>query len=217
MPHSLVLPLFPLSNVVFFPHTDLHLHVFEPRYRRLVTDLQDRPAEERLIAIVLAQQAAAPTRQVIYSPGTAGQLVTVEALDDGRSNIQLRGVFRFDLERELGEADRASLYRQAIVKPCYDEITAPVGDLLTSALHLAQRSCLSLSTSDLATLARESPSALVHRLCGTLDLAPTSQQRLLALSAAERVAVVTRIVDQRLQTARLLAPFRALARRPELN
>ena len=34
-----LLPLFPLPNIVFFPHTRLPLHVFEPRYRQMVQDV----------------------------------------------------------------------------------------------------------------------------------------------------------------------------------
>ena len=33
-----LLPLFPLPNLVFFPRTRLPLHVFEPRYRKMITD-----------------------------------------------------------------------------------------------------------------------------------------------------------------------------------
>ncbi len=32
------IPIFPLPNVVFFPHTLLPLHVFEPRYRQMLAD-----------------------------------------------------------------------------------------------------------------------------------------------------------------------------------
>jgi len=33
-------PVFPLPNVVFFPHTILPLHIFEPRYRTMVADAE---------------------------------------------------------------------------------------------------------------------------------------------------------------------------------
>lgn len=90
------LPLFPLPNVVHFPRTELRLHVFEPRYRRLVVDLLERSAPERWIGMVLLCPGAAPQarRSPIFPAGTAGRLVEVEALPDGRSNILLEGGFR---------------------------------------------------------------------------------------------------------------------------
>ncbi|MBI3455520.1 MAG: LON peptidase substrate-binding domain-containing protein [Candidatus Rokubacteria bacterium] len=35
---ELQIPIFPLPDVVFFPETVLPLHVFEPRYRRMIAD-----------------------------------------------------------------------------------------------------------------------------------------------------------------------------------
>jgi len=40
------LPLFPLPDLVHFPRTDLRIHVFESRYRRLVRDLVAQEDEE---------------------------------------------------------------------------------------------------------------------------------------------------------------------------
>ena len=46
-----LLPLFPLPNIVFFPHTRLPLHVFEPRYRQLVQDAVE--GDERFGIVLL--------------------------------------------------------------------------------------------------------------------------------------------------------------------
>ena len=49
MSDQLILPIFPLPDVTFFPHTFLPLHVFESRYRAMVTDAL---ARDRRIAVV---------------------------------------------------------------------------------------------------------------------------------------------------------------------
>lgn len=217
MSAKVLIPLFPLPNVVFFPHTDLQLHIFEPRYRRLVSDLESFPVEEQLVGIVLAEQPA-PDRQIVYSPGTAGQLVGVEPLEDGRSNIQLRGVFRFELERELEEERRDTPYRKAIVRPDLDTLTGSVDEIVALAQHLASLSSIGLSKPEIFDLASETPVALVNRLCSELDLATSSRQRLLAAPANERATAVSRILDHRLHTVRLLAPFRGrCSGHPERN
>jgi Lon protease-like protein len=46
-----LLPLFPLPDLVFFPSTRLPLHVFEPRYRKMVSDALE--ADQRFGIVLL--------------------------------------------------------------------------------------------------------------------------------------------------------------------
>src|SRR5262245_14132072 len=90
-----VLPIFPLPDVVFFPETDLPLHIFEARYRQL---LEDALEGERTIGIQLldpARPSDADGRPALCAIGCAGTIVDHETLDDGRSNIVLKGTFRY--------------------------------------------------------------------------------------------------------------------------
>ena len=96
-----LLPLFPLPNLVFFPHTRLPLHVFEPRYRQL---LADAVATDQRLGIVLlrpgweADYFGAPP---IHSCGTVGHVEQAVPLEDGRFNILLRGDVRFRVMDEV--------------------------------------------------------------------------------------------------------------------
>lgn len=92
-----VIPLFPLATVVFFPNTLLPLHVFEPRYRQMVSDIVNA---ERIIGMVLLKPGWEKDYQgnpEIYSVGCMGKMVRTEALEDGRSNIVLYGLKRFKI------------------------------------------------------------------------------------------------------------------------
>src|SRR5437763_1806384 len=106
-----VLPLFPLPNLVFFPETRLPLHVFEPRYRQLVTDVV---ATNKIFGIVLLRPGwesnyfGAPP---IYTTGTLGQIEQAVPLEDGRFNILVRGQVRFRIVDEVLEVP----YRSARV------------------------------------------------------------------------------------------------------
>jgi Lon protease-like protein len=82
----------------------LPLHIFEPRYRALVSDAL---ARDRRIAMIQPQAVAegAP----LFGIGCVGRIGEVEALDDGRFNIVLEGEHRFRLMREL---DVATPFRQ---------------------------------------------------------------------------------------------------------
>ena len=93
---SRVLPLFPL-HVVLFPGRPLPLHLFEPRYRAL---LDDCLAEDRRFGVVAIRYGRAERNAAdVYSVGTIAEIVRVERLDDGRSNIVTRGAERFRIRK----------------------------------------------------------------------------------------------------------------------
>lgn len=116
-----LIPIFPLPNAVLFPSVFLPLHIFEPRYRRMV---EDALAGDRIIGMVLLRhgwEAAYEGRPAVYPLGCAGVVTHHERLDDGRFNIVLRGLHKF---RILGEED-GQAYRLARVEalpepPCGD-------------------------------------------------------------------------------------------------
>jgi len=106
-----VIPLFPLPNVVLFPHIPLPLHVFEPRYRAMVRDAAAGP---RLIGMTLLRgdwRADYHGRPAVFGVGTVGEMLHVEPLPDGRFNLLLRGLREFTIARELpgGEYRRAEV------------------------------------------------------------------------------------------------------------
>jgi Lon protease-like protein len=79
------LPIFPLPNVVFFPHTLLPLHIFEPRYRKMLADCL---AGERRLAVVLLRpgwEADYYGRPAVHSVAGAGEIIQSEMLPNGRS------------------------------------------------------------------------------------------------------------------------------------
>lgn len=114
------LPLFPLPSVVLFPNVFLPLHIFEPRYRQMVSDAL---AGDRIIGMVLLRSAEdeMERRPPIYEVGCAGLITHVERMSDGRFNLVLRGFEKF---RIVGEEEPSSevLYRRALVAPIEDEI-----------------------------------------------------------------------------------------------
>ncbi len=102
--------LFPLPNLVLFPHVVQPLHIFEPRYRQLTADAL---AGDRLMALVLLQPgweadyAGGPS---ICSVGCIGKIVADQRLSDGRYNLLLAGLSRVRIAHELPQD---KLYRLA--------------------------------------------------------------------------------------------------------
>lgn len=104
------LSIFPLADAVLFPGMQLPLHIFEPRYRALVSDAL---ARDRLIGMIqprtLMNRTDAADHPPLFEVGCLGRITDVEALEDGRYNILLQGVARFRLQREL---EVSTLFRQ---------------------------------------------------------------------------------------------------------
>lgn len=120
--------LFPLPNLVLFPSMMQALHIFEPRYRQMTSDAL---ADDRLIALVLLQpgwEADYEGRPGIHPVACLGKIMTDQRLDDGRYNLQLRGLCRVRIDTEI---DNAKSYRSARVEVLHDiAVTAPHNELL---------------------------------------------------------------------------------------
>lgn len=114
--------LFPLPNLVVFPHAVQALHIFEPRYRQMTSDAL---AGDQLIAMatLIADADEPAPRPAIEPVVCVGRIVWHEKLSDGKYNLRLRGVGRAKVVAEL---DSSTPYRTARVDLIRD--TAP-GDL----------------------------------------------------------------------------------------
>lgn len=101
------LPIFPLSGTVFFPHTLLPLHIFEPRYRQMTEQVLATHQYMAIVCVDATQQQAPKNCARIAG---LGRLVHHERLPDGRFHILLQGMGRVLLEDELPLDGR--LYRR---------------------------------------------------------------------------------------------------------
>ena len=94
--------LFPLPNVVLFPHVILPLHIFETRYRQMTQDALD---SDQLVTIVQAcpRDKGNPWAEPMPIPyvGCIGKITKHEQLADGRFNVLLLGCKRVRLVREV--------------------------------------------------------------------------------------------------------------------
>lgn len=113
--------IFPLSGAMLYPGLQLPLHIFEPRYRAMISDAL---ARDRRIGMIQPQrpQEGAP----LFAVGCLGRIDQVEAMDDGRYNIVLEGEARFRVAREL---DVTTPFRQVeaeLLQEPEDQFLAPV-------------------------------------------------------------------------------------------
>jgi len=88
------IPVFPLRDVIFFPNTNLPLNIFENRYLEMVNDILK--TENKFLGMIQTK-----TNNELFNVGCIGQITDQEHLPDGRILINLKGVSRFTINKEL--------------------------------------------------------------------------------------------------------------------
>jgi Lon protease-like protein len=112
--NQVVLPIFPLPDLTFFPRTILPLHIFEARYRAMVTDCLARDKRLAVVGLKPGYEATYDGKPPVYEVTGVGRIVQWERLATGRYNLLLRGERRARIDREL-PAD--TLYRMVAATP----------------------------------------------------------------------------------------------------
>jgi uncharacterized protein len=137
--------LFPLPNLVMYPHVMQPLHVFEGRYREM---LEDALASDRLIAMALLEpgwESEYESRPPIAPYACLGKIVTHHRLADGRYNLLLMGVGRIRILDELSPPRSFREAKVELLRECSggpaDVLDELRGDLLTAFKHLLPCSC----------------------------------------------------------------------------
>lgn len=111
------MPLFPLPETVLLPHAVLPLHIFEPRYRRMVNDCLDQAGQIAMGTFEWRRHGGADDQPPTIRPAVCvGQIVQHEALPDGRHNILLHGVCRARIAQVAESAEKRN-YRTAMLSP----------------------------------------------------------------------------------------------------
>lgn len=131
------LPIFPLLGVLLLPGGQLPLNIFEPRYLAMIDDAL---AGDRMIGLVQpkpGQEDDIFTPEV-YETGCAGKITIFNEMPDGRYEIKLNGICRFDIKKEIRQ--RKHEYR--VVKPSWSVYET----------DLSQSGCLKLDRTKLKIL-----------------------------------------------------------------
>lgn len=112
--------IFPLPNLVLYPHVMQPLHIFEDRYREM---LEDALAGDQLIAMALLKpgwEDDYESRPPMAQYGCLGKVVAHHRLDDGRYNLLLMGVQRVRIIEELQPLRSFRQARVELIDDCYD-------------------------------------------------------------------------------------------------
>jgi len=187
------LPIFPLPRVVFFPGTALPLHLFEPRYTRMIEDCLDSGCTALAVALLApGWEDNYEGNPAIHEVAGAGRIVAHQARRDGTYDVILHGLNRVRLHEHPSEGRP---YRRARAVPIEDFGAA------TSADVLAMMAC----ATRVAAMVRERQPDFVLQLSNDLPparaadvvadqlvVSPEARQQILETADIhQRVALVT--------------------------
>jgi Lon protease-like protein len=177
------LPLFPLEDVVLFPHSMIPLHIFEARYRKMVRDVL---GSNRLVAISLQLEKESLEEGNIprvANVASVGELVLAQELPDGRFNLVVRGRARIGIDEELPSDEPYRLIAAheipddpAIEATDIDEADAALRALVTGLAESIPDGGELLKH---VAAAQDTPAALANVVAASLIADAKARQRLL--------------------------------------
>ncbi len=175
--------MFPIPNLVMFPHVVQPLHVFEERYREL---MQDAVATDRLIAMPVLKPGWEPDyagRPPVEPWACLGKVVLHNKLPDGCFNLLLMGVARLRIDEEL---DPLRSFRQAKAEIVADICPSADND---EAIDLRRRL---VEAFDASIAKGDAPASLSQLLDNEMPLAQLSDMvsYALAMPAEAKLALL---------------------------
>jgi Lon protease-like protein len=187
--------MFPLSAVLF-PHSELPLHVFEPRYQELTADCLAADSEFGIVLIERGSEVGGGDSRSMV--GTLARIESATPLEDGRFALITQATRRFRIRRWMGEHP----YPSALIEELPDAALESSDEPLDRALRAVRRVRALLSElGEVAALPFEpdlgtTPDEIAWRLCALAPLTPFDAQRLLELDdPMERLRALEGLCD----------------------
>ncbi len=202
-----VLPIFPLPGLSFFPHTLLPLHIFEARYRAMVTDCLARDRRLAVVGLKPGYEGEYEGKPAVYAVAGAGEIVRWERLATGRFNILVRGDCRVRIETEL---PTDTLYRVVRARVLEDAVSQADGGRLASQTDRVKAACLRLLKAqgqssrevERALRAATVPGMVADRIASAVIPDPLVRQELLeTLDVGRRLDRLVAALDDLLRQA----------------
>ena len=98
------IPVFPLSNFIIFPKTTVPLNIFEPRYIEMINESMKK---DKLVGMIQPKNSNEDQiSPVLYDIGCLGKITSFKETDDGRYLIELKGLIRFQILKEVNSTHK---------------------------------------------------------------------------------------------------------------
>ena len=205
------LPLFPLP-VVLFPGMPMPLHIFEPRYRKMLADIR---ASDNLFGLSYfdpntSGKEIPPAGHI----GCVGEVTETQALPDGRSNVLAVGVVRYQAEAYVERGDSYLVVRVNFFEDDeedYESLAANAREVAASFMRVANAiRVINDERGNLPDISDTEPQKLSFLVAAAMEIDVETKQELLELrSTSERLSrlrdALARVVKGYEERARLHA------------
>ena len=126
--------VFPLSNFIIFPKTSVPLNIFEPRYINMINDSM---SSDKLIGMIQPKSFKNDEINVpeLHEIGCLGKITSFKETDDGRFLIELKGIIRFKIIREIKSDKKYREYEISFEK-FHEDLADKKEDIKFSDLEL---------------------------------------------------------------------------------
>ena len=128
------IPLFPLSNFIIFPKTTVPLNIFEPRYIDMINDSMQSNKFVGMIQPKIYKNEIS-TIPKLHNIGCMGKIVTFKETDDQRFLIELKGIIRFEVLKEI-QSNKKYREFQIDFEKFYDDLDEEKENLKFTDLEL---------------------------------------------------------------------------------
>jgi Lon protease-like protein len=218
----MIVPLFPLPNVVLFPRTPMPLYIFEERYRTMT---REALAGNRELVIALLRAGSEPNYagiSAVHEIACLGRIETYEELEDGKFNIVVVGIHRVRIIREVQHSPYRLVEVEKVEDASYNERSAEIierhnhlGGLFAKFTELAT----GMKQHTLELMPQLDFESLVNMVAMTLNLEIEQKQALLEINEApERCDALIPVLQQQLETLILVRRFEHIKpENPNLN
>ena len=126
--------LFPLPDLVMYPHVMQPLHIYEPRYREMLSEALDHDGLIAMSVLSPGWEADYEEQPAIHPTACLGKIITHQRQENGQYNVLMLGLRRVRIEHEISSV---SAFRQAevsIMEDGYGEEGAEEREALQTAL-----------------------------------------------------------------------------------
>ena len=96
-----IIPVFPLSSFIIFPKTTVPLNIFEPRYVEMINDTMKSDKFIGMVQPKTIENIDNLKFPVLHKVGCLGKITSFKETDDKRYLIELKGVIRFEIKKEI--------------------------------------------------------------------------------------------------------------------
>ena len=185
-----VIPIFPLSGVIYFPKTNLPLNIFEQRYLDLINEAYNK---DKLMGMVQTKGGS----NSVHKVGCLGKINDYHKSKDGRILINLTGITRFEIIEEI---KNQKLYREFNVN--YEMFKGDITDIKekVESSHLIEKAKIFFKRNGLLLNWKEfeklSQNQKINTLAMIAPITNEEKQKILeTVTLKEKIGILNEIIS----------------------